>query len=450
MVEPDNSKPKDVHMTPLALHHCIALSLLLPCLVQASPNADTVRVNANATAATRDDAIATALTQAVIRVQGKDLPADELSRIFLTSLREDRLMRMTARANERIRSTRISTAIAFVQDYQVVGSTRDEDSGRWEARISADVVSPEARLAQLQGALSLTLLPFVFMKEEEGEVGGIAAQAALRQTQEDIAGFRHQLAGLLRFGTRLDLHALPPEKDSDYATAADTPGQVNWPALAQLTGARHFITVQVEDFRLEAVRLRGNITTARLDGGYTLHYRLIRTDERQTEVVKSGTFTVDTRHPQLRPLAFTESKAQVTPETVHHRRAAVHARVAQLFAKTLLGELILSHVVAREGESIRIQPGAKSLQVGDHMAVLGPSTSEADNSLGLLTREDGMRVAVIEITSSDAAEAQARVIKGNAYAVLPGSLLRHIGNVSAATVPTPPPLAGQPLTADRQ
>lgn len=437
-------------MTTHGLRRLFAASLLLPALALAAPAApaapssspvlkETIPVSATGKGHTRDEAIASALSQAVIQVQGKDLPADLLGKMFLKSVREERMIRMNVMNDSRIRATRISTAVAFVQDYQVTASTRDEDSGEWQASVNADVVSPKARLAKRRETVQLSLLPFVTMQEEESEAGGTAAQVAQKKMQADLAGFRKRLAGLLQQPGRVAFHALPAAEDGRYASAADTPGQVDWAALRALTGATTFVTVQVEDFRLEPVKLKGNITTARLDGGFTLHYRLIRQDGGPAEILKSGTFTIDTRSPWLRPLAMSQSNGPAAPAEIQRRIGVIQARVAELFASTVLGEIVLPQVTAREGEVVLLQPGATELRPGDQLAVLGPDATSPDTSTGLQLREDGMRIAIIEVADLTPERVTARVIKGNAFAVQPGSLLRRIGagsaGVAAAAIP---------------
>lgn len=442
-------------MTTHGLRRPLLLILLVPLLAQAdsppppsthaavTPVAgaagDTVRVDASATGSSRDEAIAGALTRAVHRIQGKALPQPLLQDMFLDAMREERRVRMSMVADTRIRATRISTAVAFVQDYQVTATARDEANGRWSASVRADVVSPEARLARQRETVTLAMLPFVFMQEEESEVGGAAAQAAQKKTQADIRAFRQTVAALLERQPRLRLNTLSAEQDSTLEAAADTPGKVDWVTLARSTGASSFVTVQVEDFRIEPVKLKGNITTARLDGGFTLHYRLIRNEGSRPEVVKSGTFIADTRNPWLRPLAMTTSNAPAAPELVQRRIAAVQARVAELFAATLMADLVLPQVVAREGDRLLLQRGASQLRPGDQIAVLGPSVSTLDEGLGMTLREDGLRIAVLEVMEAKPERIEARVLKGNAFAVQPGSLLRRIGagstGLAAAAIP---------------
>lgn len=448
-------------MTTHGLRRLLLAGLLLPSPAPATPPAapspgatlpppgDTVRVDTSARGRSRDEAIAAALAQAVIQVQGKAVPFDVLDKMFLTSLRDERMVRMNVMNDSRIRATRISTAVAFVQDYQVSESRRDGDDGSWQARVSADVVSPEARLARRRETLHLALLPFDFMQEEEGEAGGMAAQATMKKTLADIATFRHQVEGLMKQQGRIALHPLAAEQDGQLEKAADTPGQVDWPGLTRASGASTFVTVQVEEFRTEAVKLKGNITTARLDGGYTFHYRLIRNDHGQPEIIQAGTFTIDTRSPYLRPLAMSESNATATPAQVQARIAAVQARVAQLFANELLGELVMPQVMARDGDRLLLQPGARQLRPGDQVAVLGPDVTQPDTGTGLLLRQDGMRIAVLEVTAQTSDRLEARVVKGNVFAVQPGSLLRRIGagstGVAAAAIPaTDAPAAAPP------
>lgn len=437
-------------MTTHGLRRLICVGLVLPGLALATPptvpaipaptlQGDTLRIEAKGVAPTRDEAIATALAQAVIQVQGRNVPFDVLKKMFLSSLREERMVRMNVMNDNRIRATRISTAVAFIQDYQVSESTRAEEGGSWEVRVTADVVSPEARLARRREAVQVAVLPFAYMQEGEGETGPASAQAAMKQKLVDIAAFRHQLESRLGQQPRVRLRALSAEQDGKLEAAADAPGQVDWPALSQGSGATSFITVQVEEFRIEAVKLKGNITTARLDGGYTFHYRLIRDNRGHAEVARSGTFTIDTRSPYLRPLAMTESNAPATPEQVRQRIAAVQAKVAQLLANTILGEMVLPQVVAREGDSVVLQAGASQLRPGDQVAVLGPDITTPDTGTGMLRREDGMRIAVLEVTAQEADRLTARIVKGNAFAVQPGSLLRRIGagssGVAAAALP---------------
>lgn len=399
---------------------------------------ETVNTEATADGKSRDEAIARALALAVVNVQGKGAPLDLLSAMFLRSIRDERMVRMTITTDSRLSATRINTAVAFVQDYQVQDSLRLED-GAWRARVKARVVVPEARLARNREHLRLAVLPFTFMQQEESEVGGMAAQQAARQAQADIAVFQHSVSGRLQAHPRVALKALPTGNDAAWESAADTPGQVDWADLQARTGANRFITVQVEDFRLEAVKLKGNITTARLDGGFTLHYRLLRRDNGQPEVLRSGTFSVDTRSPWLRGMTMSESNAPASPEVIRQRMALTRARVAELFANTLLGELVLPQVIARDGDQVLLQDGATPLRKGDTLAVLGPDIAEPDSGTGLVNRLDGMRIAVLEVTSVTAERISARVTKGNVFAVMPGSLTRRIGagstGMAAAAVP---------------
>lgn len=436
-------------MTTHGLRRLPLLALFLTGLAQAAAPAtpppeapavlsETTDTDTIAAGKSRDEAIAAALALAVMQVQGKGVPADILAAMFLRSIRDERMVRMTMANDSRLAATRISTAVAFIQDYQVQESIRNEE-GAWNARVKARVVVPEARLARNREHLQLAVLPFAFMQLEEGEVGGMAAQQAARQAQSDIAAFQRSISARLQAHPRIALHALPAGKESTWESAADTPSQVDWANLQAQTGANRFITVQVEDFRLEAVKLKGNITTARLDGGFTLHYRLLRRDNGQPEVLRSGTFTIDTRSPWLRPLAMSESNAQADPADLRKRISLVQSRVAELFTNTLLNELILPQVVAREGDMVLLQNGATPLRKGDTLAVLGPDMAEPDAGTGLVNRLDGMRIAVLEVTSATPERISARVTKGNAFAVMPGSLTRRIGagstGMAAAALP---------------
>ncbi|MES2918244.1 MAG: hypothetical protein V4729_06460 [Pseudomonadota bacterium] len=451
-------------MTTHGLRRLPILALFLAGLAQgtASPPpapaptpalSETTDTETTADGTSRDEAIASALAAAVLKVQGKGVPPDLLSTMFLRSIRDERMVRMTTATDARLAATRISTAVAFVQDYQVQDSIRQED-GAWTARVKAKVVVPQARLARNREALHLAVLPFTFMQQEEGEVGGMAAQQAARQAEADIAGFQRAVSARLQSHPRVALHPVPAGKEANWESAADTPGQVDWAALQTQTGANRFITVQVEDFRLEAVKLKGNITTARLDGGFTLHYRLLRRDNGQPEVLRSGTFTVDTRNPWLRGLTMSDSNAPASPEQVRQRIARAHAKVAELFTNTLLNELVLPQVLAREGDQVLLQNGAAPLRKGDTLAVLGPDVAEPDSSTGLVNRLDGMRIAVLEVTSATPERISARIIKGNAFAVMPGSLMRRIGagstGTAAAAVPVEAEAGKEAAPAARQ
>lgn len=403
------------------------------------PSGDTREVQTSATGATRDKAIALALATAVTRVQGQPVPIAQLADMFLQSMRDERMVRMTMATDNRLAATRLSTAVAFVQDYQVQESRRDED-GAWSARVKARVVVPEARLARNAAGLDVAVLPFVLMQKEEAETGGMAAQQAQKQAEADIRRFRQEVANRLDRHARVALHALPAGDDERYATAADVPGEVNWQALRASTGANRFITVQVEDFRAEAVKLKGKGITARIDGGYTLHYRLIGLDPTgRAEILRSGSFIADTRSPWLRPLAMTTSTDVVSAEVARQRIAALQARVADVFSRTLLAEMVLPQVTAREGDLVVLQAGAVALRPGDTLAVLGPDIVEADDGTGLTTRLDGLRIAVVQVTDAAPGRIVARVSKGAAFAVQPGSLLRRIGadstGLAAAALP---------------
>lgn len=412
-------------------------------------SSDTTEVLTSAAGATRDEAIAAALAAAVVQVQGEGAPAQQLTPMFLQAMRDERMVRVTMANDNRIAATRLSTAVAFVPDYQVQESRREGD-GRWQASVKARVVVPAARLARNRAALDVAVLPFVLMQHDEAEAGGMAAQQAMKQAQADLARFQREVGAVLGRHPRVTLHALP--STDAYATAAEVPGEVDWAALQGSTGASRFITVQVEDFRAEAVKLKGKGLTGRIDGGYTLHYRLIgREPNGKAEILRSGTFTVDTRSPWLRPLAMTTSTAIVTPEEARRRVATIQGKVADLFARTLLSELVLPQVAAREADQVVVQAGASVLRPGDTLAVLGPDIIETDSGSGLASRLDGLRIAILEITSATPERTVARVSKGHAFAVQPGSLLRRIGvgstGVAAAAIPVTedsPPTGASP------
>jgi hypothetical protein len=406
----------------------------------AAASGDTTEVLITASGPTRDHAIAAALAQSVMKVQGPSVPQEQLSAMFLQFMRDERMVRMTMANDNRIAATRLSTAVAFVQDYQVQESLRD-DKGGWKASIKARVVVPEARLARNRAKLDVVLLPFVLMQRDEAEVGGMAAQQAMKQAEADIRHFQRAVGALIDGHPRVDVRALPPGSPDTYAAAADLPGEVDWKALHDSTGASRFLTVQVEDFRAEAVKLKGKGITARIDGGYTLHYRLIgRGAGGQAEILRTGTFAIDTRSPWIRPLAMTTSTDVAPPELVKKRIATIQGKVADLFARTLLSELVLPQVEAREGDQVVLQAGASVLRPGDTLAVLGPDIVEPDDGTGLPSRLDGLRIAVLQVTTAGPDRIVARVSKGNAFAVQPGSLLRRIGagstGVAAAAIPT--------------
>lgn len=413
-------------MTTHGMRRLLAIVCLLPALGAAAVK-ETVTTDASGTAPTRDEAIAAALSQAVRKVQGTSVPADMLSALFLKSMRDERRMRPNTMEDMRIRSTVISPAVAFVQDYQVQESRREDNGKHWLARVSAEVVDPKARLANRQEKLVLSLLPFQFMQEEEAEVGGMDAQAESKQTMEDLARFKTLLTRKFDSQPRVAIGTLPAANEQAYENAAETPSQVNWSALSDLTHANNFITVQVEQFRLQPVKLKGGITTGRLDGGFTLHYRMIHNDGGQATILTSGTFTVDTRHPAIQPIAMTTSDAPADPVALRVRTNAVYEKVADLFARTLLADLVPPDVVAREGDNVLLQNGAGTLRKGEQLAVLGPDVTAPDPGTGLLLRQDGMRIAMLEVSSVDDGRIVARVVKGNAFGVQPGCLLRRIG-----------------------
>jgi hypothetical protein len=415
-------------MTAHGLRRLLAVLTLLPALSFATPS-ETVSVEALGSGSSRDEAIAAALTQAVLQVQGKQATARELQDMFLKSMREERMIRMTVLNDYRIRATRLSTAVAFVQDYQVQESVRAKDDGEWQARVSADVVDPQKRLAKRQERLSLAVLPFQFMQEEEAEVGGPEVQMLVQKTLAEISSFRSLLTRKLDGHERIDIRDAPA--DAALAAAVENPGEAAWPSFTKLTGARNFVTVQAEEFRLDAVELRKGVKSGRLDGKFVLHYRILRNTGEKPEILKSGTFTVDTHHPQLRPLAMGDGN--VSDAVLNQRVRAGFETVGRLFAATLLGELVPPDVVAREGDNILLKSGAMPLRAGEQLAVLGPDIIEPDAATGLLMRQDGIRIAILQVTSADNGRILAKVVKGSVFGVQPGSLLRRMSAQVAAT-----------------
>jgi hypothetical protein len=353
--------------------------------------------------------------------------------MFRQSMRDERMVRVTVLNDFSIRATRLSTAVAFVQDYQILEARRDKKSGQWQARVNAEVVSPQARLARRQARIDISVLPFNFMQMEEGELGGPEVQALLQKTLADIAAFQKLIVRNLDGQRRVAVRELP-ETAGEQGAVADNPGQANWPALTQLSGAHHFVTVQVEEFRMEPLELRKGVPSGRLDGRFVLHYRLIRNTDGQAEIIKSGTFQLDTHHPQLKALAL-PGKGPVDAAEVQSRLRSAYQRAARLFADALLGDLVPPDVVAREGDTILLRNGATPLRRGDQLAVLGPDISEADAGTGLLQRHDGIRIAILEVTTVDQERILARVIKGNVFGVQPGCLLRRLPGFSVATAP---------------
>lgn len=429
-------------MRTQGLRRLLAALLLLPALAGAALK-ETVAVEAVGQGDSRDLAIAAALAQAVVQVQGDAVPRDELAKMFLQSLRDERMMRMNVLIDSRIRATRLSTAVAFVQDYQVVEATRPGKAGGWQARVNAEVVSPELRLAKRQEQLHLAVLPFHFMQEEEAETADHDGIMAMKQTLDDIAAFRRLLAQNLDQQARVVIRSLPSDSDQKYEGAADNPGQVNWPELAATSDADAFLTVQVEEFRMNAIEMKKGVLTSRLDGRFILNYRLIRSHDGQPEIAKTGVFTIDTHDPALQAMAAATSEKQITRQQADARVQAVYRKVARLFADALLNELVPPDVVAREGEAVLMQAGAAPLRVGERFTVHGPDLFEPDASTGLMLRQDGMRIAILEVREVGDRRVVARVIKGNAFGVQPGALLRRLsaGSVIAAAVPTTGPPA---------
>lgn len=402
---------------------------------------ETVAVEALGMGGSRDEAVAAALAQAVIQVQGGQLPPDELAKMFLQSMREERMMRMSVLVDARIRATRLSTAVAFVPDYQVVAATRQKKNGQWQARVNAEVVSPEARLAKRQESIRLAVLPLRFMQEEEAELADAAGQLAMKQTLDNIATFQGLVSRHLDKQGRIAIRELSPQHARDFEGAADNPGQTDWKQVAAATGADNFVTAQVEEFRMAAIEIKRGVLTSRLDGRFVINYRVIRLNDGQPEIVKTGVFKLDTHAPALQKLTAATGERQITRQQADARVKTVHEQAARLFAHTLLAELVPPDVLAREGENVLLQNGASPLRRGERLAVHGPDFVEPDASTGLMLRQDGMRIAILEVSDVADRRIVARVVKGNAFGVQAGCLVRRLGVGSAAAASTPPQAA---------
>ncbi|MCD6060087.1 MAG: hypothetical protein K0S16_398, partial [Moraxellaceae bacterium] len=308
--------------------------------------------------------------------------------------------------------------------------------------VSAEVVSPELRLAKRQEKIRLTVLPFRFMQEEEAEMADHEGILAMKQTLDDIAAFRTLVSKNMDQQTRVIVQAMPADADQKFEGAADNPGQVDWAQLASQSGADSFITVQVEEFRMAAIEMKKGVLTSRLDGRFVLNYRLIRNVDGQAEIVKTGVFKLGTHDPALQQMAALTKEKQITPQQARTRVSAVYQKVARLFANALLAELVPPDVIAREGDNVVMQSGAAPLRVGERFAVHGPDLLEPDASTGLMLRQDGMRIAILEVREASDKRVVARVVKGNVFGVQPGSLLRRYnGSVTTASAATPPQAA---------
>lgn len=441
-------------MRTQGLRRLLALVLLFPAAVlppaffllpaqAAAAQKETVTVEALGMGGSRDQAIAAALAQAVIQSQGPQVPQDALAAMFLDSMREERRMRMQVLVDNRIRATRLSTAVAFVQDYQVIEATRQKKGSEWQARVSAEVVSPQARLARRQEQIKIALLPFHFMQEEEAETADAEGQLAMKQTLDAIAAFRSLVAKNMDPLARVAVKNLPADADEKFGGAAENPGQVDWAALSGVSGAESFVTVQVEEFRMNAIEMKKGILTSRLDGRFVLNYRLLRLNDGQPEIIKSGVFKIDTHHPAVQPLTTATREKQITKQQADVRVNTVYRHVAKLFANTLLAELVPPDVVAREGEAVLLQNGAWPLRVGEQLAVHGPDLVEPDAGTSLPVRQDGMRIAILEVREVGKDRIVARVVKGNAFGVQPGALLRRLGVGSVVASGTPAPTAAK-------
>jgi hypothetical protein len=420
----------------------LTLFLLWPALAAAALK-DTVTVEALGMGGSRDQAIAAALAQAVIQGQGPQIPPDALAAMFLESMREERKTRMTVLVDNRIRATRLSTAVAFVQDYQIIEATRQKKGSEWQARVTAEVVSPQARLARRQEKIRLALLPFHFMQEEEAETADADGQMAMKQTLDDIAAFRGLVAKNMDQLARVVVQGMPADADEKFGAAAENPAQVDWPGLSAQVGADSFLTVQVEEFRMAAIEMKKGILTSRLDGRFTFNYRLMRNNDGQLEVIKTGVFKLDTHHPSLQPLATATAQKQINRQQANARVNAVYRQAAKLFADSLLAELVPPDVIAREGDAVLVQSGAWPLRVGERLAAHGPDFVEPDAGTGMLLRQDGMRIAILEVSSVSKERIVARVVKGNVFGVQPGCLLRRLGVGSVVSTSSPAPSAAR-------
>lgn len=432
-------------MKAQGLRRLLAMLLLMPSLAFATLK-ETVAVESLGTGKSRDEAVAAALAGAVGQVQGQHIPRNVLSRIFLDSIRAERMVRMNVLNDYRVRSTRLSPAVAFVQDYQVLESGRGKKDKHWTARVQAEVVSPEARLAKRREQIKLVVLPFYFMLNDEAEVTNSDGQRLMQKTLKDIDNFQALVTGKLG-NERVAAQPLPATATEKFSNAVESPGDIDWRALAELTGAGHFVTVQVEEFRLEEIEMRRGVFTGRLDGKFVFNYRLIRTTGGQPEIVQSGTFKTDVHEPALRALSMGGSQQRVSDNEVQGRIKRFYDKAAQLFSRELLAELVPPDVIAREGDNVLLQSGGAPLRKGDKLAVLGPDLIEPDAIPSLMARQDGIRIAVLEVTSTEGERVVARVLKGNAYGVQPGSMLRRITGLVAEAAPAPQPVSVLPEDA---
>lgn len=389
--------------------------------------AETTAMESLGKGASRDEAIAEALSLAVARVRGKDLPLDALRSMFLDAMRDERKVRMNVLNDYRVQATRLSTAVAFVQDYQVQEARRDRKDGHWEARVTADVVDPARRLAAREQVIRLTMLPFRFMQEEESEAGGPQSQQLMEHTLRQIAGFRTRVEQMMGREARLKVSPVHTELAESLATALETPGAAGWDKLGPSSGATHLVTVQAEEFRMDAVEMRRGVRSGRLDGKFVFHYRIISNDESSATILKSGTFTMDTHHPGLRPLAMAPTGAPQSDSEIDRRVQTSLDIVARKFAELLMDTLVPPDVIAREGDAVLLRSGAIPLRQHEQLVVLGAPTQAADAASGLLQRQDGARIAILEVTATGEDRIEARILKGNAMGVQPGSFVRRMG-----------------------
>lgn len=414
----------------------MAVLALIPSFSFATPDQETQTLESLGQGASRDEAIADALGLAVNRVRGSSLPQDMLRTMFVGAMRDERTIRMTVLNDYRVRATRLSAAVGFIQDYQVQEASSDRKTGRWQARLTADVVDPAKRLAAREKTIMISLLPFRFMQEEEGEAGGPQLQQLMEQTLQKIASFRSGVEKIIHDQQRIDAVQPPEALTADVAAAVDNPAEAGWNKLSQASGATHFLTVQAEEFRMDAVEMRRGVKSGRLDGKFVFHYRIVRNDGETPSILKSGTFMADTHHPLLKHLAKAPTGQAIDDQEINRRMQASLETVERLFANVLLDELSPPDVITREGDNLLLRSGAIPLRIREQLVVLGAPTLEPDAATGLVLHSDGVRIAILEITAIKEGRIEARVMKGNTFGVQPGSIVRRMKSDSlTATTP---------------
>lgn len=419
------------------LHKLLALFVVIPALVlpslvitrTAHAAKDTITIETSSNGSSRDKAIAAALANAVIKIQGKLIPANTLVDVFLSAMREERKLYSGQLNDARLKTTRLSTAAAFVQDYQILESSRQKNNGLWQVRISAEIISPAARLAQRKESLPLSLVPFQFMGEEEAELADADSQAAMRDTLIAIASMQKTLATNLDGHAGIKVHDIPANALAGLELASESPGRIDWPKLANTANADFFVTTEIEDFTLEPITTKKNQNTGRLAGRFVFNYRVITKIGTEAVIIKTGRFITDTnRNQQLRALSIAPEKPRAVP--VKERMNLISQEVARQFGAALLRDLLPATVLAQDKGTVIISPGGHNFKTGDKVAVLGTPIEEKDAALGLRVRQEGARLALLEITSGEAQRITARVLQGNPIGVQPGALLRR---VAAAT-----------------